>query len=33
MARVIYLTALDVANADQRPTWNPGDVFAPSRGR
>ncbi|HEX7840911.1 MAG TPA: M28 family peptidase [Kofleriaceae bacterium] len=29
MARLIYLTALDVANADQRPTWNPGDVFAP----
>jgi Peptidase family M28 len=29
MARVIYLTALDVANADQRPSWNPGDVFAP----
>jgi len=29
MARVIYLTVLDVANADQRPRWNPGDVFAP----
>jgi hypothetical protein len=29
MARLIYLTALDVANADQRPRWNPGDVFAP----
>jgi Zn-dependent M28 family amino/carboxypeptidase len=29
MARVVYLTALDVANADQRPRWNPGDVFAP----
>lgn len=29
MARVVYLTALDVANADQRPSWNPGDVFAP----
>jgi Zn-dependent M28 family amino/carboxypeptidase len=29
MARVIYLTVLDVANADQRPSWNPGDVFAP----
>jgi hypothetical protein len=29
MARVVYLTVLDVANADQRPRWNPGDVFAP----
>jgi Zn-dependent M28 family amino/carboxypeptidase len=29
MARVIYLTALDVANADERPSWKPGDVFAP----
>ena len=29
LARVIYLTALDVANADDRPRWNPGDVFAP----
>ena len=29
MARVVYLTALDIANADQRPRWNPGDVFAP----
>jgi len=29
MARVVYLTALDVANADQRPRWNAGDVFAP----
>ncbi len=29
MARVVFLTALDVANADQRPRWNPGDVFAP----
>jgi len=29
MARLIYLTALDVANADQRPQWNAGDVFAP----
>jgi Zn-dependent M28 family amino/carboxypeptidase len=29
MARVVYLTVLDVANADQRPSWNPGDVFAP----
>jgi Zn-dependent M28 family amino/carboxypeptidase len=29
MARVVFLTALDVASADQRPTWNPGDVFAP----
>lgn len=28
MARVVYLTALDIANADQRPRWNPGDVFA-----
>jgi len=29
MARVVYLTALDIASADQRPRWNPGDVFAP----
>jgi Zn-dependent M28 family amino/carboxypeptidase len=29
MARLVYLTALDVANADERPRWNPGDVFAP----
>jgi Zn-dependent M28 family amino/carboxypeptidase len=29
MARVVYTTALDIANADDRPTWNPGDVFAP----
>jgi Zn-dependent M28 family amino/carboxypeptidase len=29
MARVVYLTALDIANADERPTWNTGDVFAP----
>jgi Zn-dependent M28 family amino/carboxypeptidase len=29
MARVVYLTALDIANADQRPRWNAGDVFAP----
>ena len=29
MARVVYLTAVDIANADQRPRWNPGDVFAP----
>jgi Zn-dependent M28 family amino/carboxypeptidase len=29
MARVVYLTVLDVANADQRPSWNPGGVFAP----
>jgi len=29
MAHLIYLTALDVANADQHPRWNPGDVFAP----
>jgi hypothetical protein len=29
MAHVIYLTVMDVANADQRPRWNPGDVFAP----
>jgi Zn-dependent M28 family amino/carboxypeptidase len=28
MARVVYLTALDIANADERPRWNPGDVFA-----
>jgi len=28
MARLVYLTALDVAGADQRPSWNPGDVFA-----
>jgi Zn-dependent M28 family amino/carboxypeptidase len=31
MARLVYATALDVANADQRPQWNPGDVFAPRR--
>lgn len=29
MARVVYLTALDIANADARPRWNAGDVFAP----
>jgi hypothetical protein len=29
MARVVYLTALDIANADERPRWNPGEVFAP----
>jgi Zn-dependent M28 family amino/carboxypeptidase len=29
MARIVYLTALDVASADQRPRWNAGDVFAP----
>jgi hypothetical protein len=29
MARVVYLTALDIANADERPRWNPGDAFAP----
>ncbi|HET9622287.1 MAG TPA: M28 family peptidase [Kofleriaceae bacterium] len=29
MAHVVYLTAREVANADQRPRWNPGDVFAP----
>jgi hypothetical protein len=29
MAHLVYLTALEVANADQRPRWNPGDVFAP----
>ncbi len=29
MARLIYLTAVDVANADERPRWNAGDVFAP----
>jgi len=28
MARLVYLTALDIANADERPRWNPGDVFA-----
>lgn len=28
MAHLIYLTALDVADADQRPHWNPGDAFA-----
>jgi Zn-dependent M28 family amino/carboxypeptidase len=28
MAHLIYLTALEVANADQRPRWNPGEVFA-----
>jgi Zn-dependent M28 family amino/carboxypeptidase len=29
MAHLVYLTALEVANADARPRWNPGDVFAP----
>jgi Zn-dependent M28 family amino/carboxypeptidase len=29
MAHLVYLTAVDVADADQRPRWNPGDVFAP----
>ena len=29
MARLVYTTAIDIANADQRPRWNPGDVFAP----
>ncbi|HMG23585.1 MAG TPA: hypothetical protein VK607_19760, partial [Kofleriaceae bacterium] len=29
MARLVYLTALEIANADQRPRWNPGDAFAP----
>jgi Zn-dependent M28 family amino/carboxypeptidase len=29
MARLIYLTAIEIADADQRPRWNPGDVFAP----
>jgi Zn-dependent M28 family amino/carboxypeptidase len=29
MARLVYLTAIDIANADERPHWNPGDVFAP----
>lgn len=28
MARLVYLTARHVANADQRPRWNAGDVFA-----
>jgi Zn-dependent M28 family amino/carboxypeptidase len=28
MARLIYTTALEVANTDQRPAWNAGDVFA-----
>jgi len=32
MAHLVYLTALEVANADQRPRWNPGDVFAPDAG-
>lgn len=32
MAHLVYLTALDVANADQRPRWNAGDVFAPDAG-
>jgi len=32
MAHLVYLTALDVANADQRPRWNPGEVFAPDAG-
>jgi hypothetical protein len=29
MARLVYLTALEVGNAEHRPRWNPGDVFAP----
>jgi hypothetical protein len=29
MARLVYLTALEIANAEQRPRWNHGDVFAP----
>lgn len=29
MARLVYLTAIDIANADERPRWNRGDVFAP----
>ena len=29
MARLLYTTALEIANADPRPRWNPGDVFAP----
>jgi hypothetical protein len=29
MAHLVYLTALDIANADERPRWQPGDVFAP----
>jgi Zn-dependent M28 family amino/carboxypeptidase len=32
MARVVFMTALDIANADDRPTWNAGDVFAPRAG-
>ena len=28
MARLAFLTALEVANADARPRWNPGGVFA-----
>jgi len=30
MAHLVYQTALEVANADARPRWNPGDVFAPA---
>jgi Zn-dependent M28 family amino/carboxypeptidase len=30
MAHLVYLTAVDVAGADARPRWNPGDVFAPA---
>lgn len=29
MTHLVYLTALEVANADPRPRWNPDDVFAP----
>jgi Zn-dependent M28 family amino/carboxypeptidase len=28
MAHLILLTAVEVANADHRPRWNPGEVFA-----
>jgi Zn-dependent M28 family amino/carboxypeptidase len=29
MARLVHLTAVEVADADARPRWNPGEVFAP----
>lgn len=29
MAQLVYLTVRQIADADLRPTWDPGDVFAP----
>lgn len=33
MARVVHATALEVANADDRPRWKPGEVFGPRQAR